>query len=57
MVKVMPDQENKLIKASSVDCLQIRCVAEERLLKKWGQADNTTMAEIREALAIVLNIE
>mgnify|MGYP002377524032 CR=1 FL=1 len=56
MVKLVPDPQNKLTKASSADCFQIRSVAEERLVKKWGQTDHATMVEIRKALSIVLSI-
>lgn len=57
MVKVEPDKNNKLTKPSSADCFQIRSVAEERCIKKLGQAGTSVMADIRKALAIVLNIE
>ncbi len=57
MVKVLPDNQNKLSKESSADCFQIRSVAEERCIKKIGQVDTHTMSDIRRSLAIVLNIE
>ena len=57
MIKVVPDKQNKLIKESSADCFQIRSVAEERCVRKLGQADIETMNRIRKALATVLNIE
>jgi mRNA interferase MazF len=57
MVKVDPDRQNKLTKASSADCFQIRSVAEERCVKRIGQVNIDTMNKIRIALATVLNIE
>jgi mRNA interferase MazF len=56
MVKISPDKDNKLSKASSADCFQIRSVAEERLVKRLGSVGVDTMHEIRNALACVLNI-
>jgi mRNA interferase MazF len=57
MVKVDPDRQNKLTKASSADCFQIRSVAEERCVKRIGQVNIDIMNKIRIALAVVLNIE
>ncbi len=57
MVKIIPDQQNKLTKDSSADCFQIRSVAEERCVKRLGQVDNDIMDKIRKAIATVLNIE
>ena len=57
MVKLIPDRQNRLTKDSSADCFQIRSIAEERCIKKFGQVDNDTMSKIRKALAVVLNIE
>lgn len=57
MIKIEPDKQNKLIKNSSADCFQIRSIAEERCVKKLGQADIETMNRIRKGLALVLNIE
>jgi mRNA interferase MazF len=57
MVKVDPDRQNKLTKASSADCFQIRSVAEERCVQRIGQVNIDIMNKIRIALAVVLNIE
>lgn len=57
MVRIVPDEQNQLSKESSADCFQIRSIAEERCVKKLGQVDNSIMANIRKALAVVLNIE
>ena len=57
MVKITPDQNNKLTKDSSADCFQIRSVAEERCYKKIGHIDIDTLAKIRKALAVVLDLD
>ena len=57
MVRIVPDEQNQLSKESSADCFQIRSIAEERCVKKLGQVDNSIMANIRIAIAVVLNIE
>ena len=57
MVKLIPNNQNKLSKESSADCFQIRSIAEERCVKKLGQIDADELEKIRKALATVLNIE
>jgi len=36
MVMVEPDKYNHLAKTSAIDLFQVRCVAEERLIRKLG---------------------
>ena len=57
MIKLNPDNDNKLTKQSAADCFQIRSIAEERCIRKLGTLDNFTMDNIRKALAIILDIE
>ena len=57
MVKIEPDNNNKLTKPPSADCFQIRSVSEQRCIKKIGEVDGNDMSNVRKALAIVLNIE
>lgn len=57
MVKIEPDKNNQLTKLSSADCFQIRSVSEQRCIKKIGEVDSDVVANIRKALATVLNIE
>lgn len=57
MVKVSPDNENKLSKESAADCFQIRSVAEERLIKRFGTTGIDVMKKVRKALILVLSIE
>jgi len=56
MIKIEPDNENNLQKTSSADCFQVRSLSEERLIKKIGRIDETTMKKIARALAKVLKI-
>jgi len=57
MVKIEANKENGLSKTSSIDCFQIRSVAEIRFLKKIGTIDNTLLNEIKKALIKVLSLE
>ncbi len=57
MVKVEPDVNNKLTKISSADCFQTRSLSEQRCIKKIGEVSNEVLANVRKALATVLNIE
>ena len=57
MVKIEVSKENGLSKTSSIDCFQIRCVAENRFLKKLGTIDDTLLNEIKKALIKVLALE
>ena len=57
MVKLPPDDTNRLSKDSSADCFQIRSVSEERLVKRIGSVSPHAMAEIRKAIMVVLSIE
>ncbi len=57
MIKINASKENGLSKTSSIDCFQIRSVAEDRFLKKIGTIDNTLLNEIKKALIKVLSLE
>ena len=57
MVKREPDRVNKLSKPSAADCFQVRSVAQERLVRKIETVDSDTMSQIRQALALVFNID
>ena len=56
MVKIEPDKTNGLFKTSSADCFQIRSLSEERLVRKLGNIDFTTLRQIQDAVAKVLNL-
>ena len=57
MVKIEANKENGLSKTSSIDCFQIKSVAEIRFLKKIGTIDNALLNEIKKALIKVLSLE
>ena len=56
MVKLSPDKKNKLTKASSADCFQVRSLSEQRFVKKIGVVDADVLEKVKEGLAIVLSI-
>ena len=56
MVKIEPDKINGLSKISSIDCFQIRSVAEDRFSKKLGMINDNILNEIKKALAKVLSL-
>jgi mRNA interferase MazF len=56
MVVVEPDAENNLSKPSVVDLFQIRCVSEERLIRKSGSLSTTLQASIHKALKVVFSL-
>ena len=56
MVVLEPDAENKLTKPSVVDLFQVRCVAEERLIRKIGLLSNQLQTSINTALKVVFGV-
>ena len=54
MLKIVPNKENGLDKKSAIDCFQIRCVAQERLVKKIGNISFDELEEIKSKIAIVV---
>ncbi len=56
MVKLNPDNQNKLKKPSSADCFQVRTLSEQRFVKKIGTIDTETFEKIKDGLAKVLSI-
>ncbi|MCX6034763.1 MAG: type II toxin-antitoxin system PemK/MazF family toxin [Chloroflexi bacterium] len=56
MVKVEPDSQNGLERASAADTFQVRSVAQERFVRKLGQVDERLMLKIVEGLGLVLEI-
>lgn len=57
MVKVDVDNENNLLKTSAADCFQVRSVDQSRLRRKTGELKEHYMGEIRNALALILDID
>lgn len=56
MVILEPDAQNMLSKTSALDLFQVRCVAEERLIRRIGQVDAESLVKARSALKIVFGI-
>lgn len=57
MVVLEPDAQNGLTKPSAVDLFQVRCVAEERLIRKFGQISITNQDAVTSALKTVFSIQ
>ncbi|MGI9069316.1 MAG: type II toxin-antitoxin system PemK/MazF family toxin [Pyrinomonadaceae bacterium] len=54
MVRLDPDNQNKLDKISAADCFQVRSVSQERFVRLVGFLPRLCMVEIEIALARVL---
>jgi len=57
MVKIVANNQSGLSKISSIDCFQIRSVADNRFLKKIGVVGDEILNEIQKAIIKVLAIE
>lgn len=56
MVICEPDSQNNLPKTSALDLFQVRCVAEERLIRCLGSIDSDTLVKVKKALKTVFGI-
>jgi mRNA interferase MazF len=56
MVVVEQDKQNNLSKKSALDLFQVRCVSEERLVRKIGELGAETLQKIKPAVKIVFGI-
>jgi mRNA interferase MazF len=56
MVKIMPSKQNGLIKASAVDCFQIRSVVVERLIAQVGSVESKIITQVQEAVNQVIGV-
>lgn len=56
MVRLDPDNQNKLDKTSAADCFQVRSVSQERFVRLVGSLPRLRMVEIEIALARVLGM-
>lgn len=56
-VSIEPDEQNCLEKKSVVDCFQIRSVSHQRFLKKIGNISEQYLYFIKQALALILDID
>ena len=57
MVKVEPDNENKLAKISALDTFQIRSISTERFIKKIGLIPPYILGEIKTAVKAVIDAD
>ena len=57
MVVCEPDSNNNLSKTSTLDLFQVRCVAEERLVRSIGCIDFATLLKVQSALKTVFGIK
>jgi len=55
MVRIKPDNNNKLSKISDADCFQVRSISELRFVKLIGRIDKDIFEQIKEGLATVLS--
>ena len=55
MVKIIPDESNKLIKVSAIDCFQIKNFSIERFRRKLGIINNMLLIEVHKAILKTLN--
>ncbi|MCD4746441.1 MAG: type II toxin-antitoxin system PemK/MazF family toxin [Bacteroidales bacterium] len=56
MVKINPNEQNKLCKISSADCFQVRSLSQQRFVKKIGKIESIVLNDIKDGLAKVLSI-
>lgn len=56
MVVIKPDNVNNLTKPSALDLFQVRCVAEQRLVKKIGEVSPQICAAAQKALKVAFGI-
>jgi mRNA interferase MazF len=54
MIRIVPDLRNGLTKESSIDCFQIRSVAEERLIKCLGRITKNEILQVQEGITKVI---
>jgi mRNA interferase MazF len=56
MLSLLPNAGNNLDKASALDLFQVRCVAEERLVRKLGEITAAELAAAQQALKRVFGL-
>ena len=57
MVRVEPDNENKLKKSSAIDTFQIRSISTKRFLRKVGSVSSLVSDEIKMAIKAVIDAD
>jgi len=54
IVKILPTEQNGLVKISAIDCFQIRSVSHERLLTLFGSVEPEIIVCVQEAITKVI---
>ena len=54
LVRMEPDNENKLMKPSAIDTFQIRSISTKRFFKKTGSVSSNVLNEIKTAIKAVI---
>lgn len=57
LVKVEPDNQNKLLKPSAADTFQIRSISTKRFLRKTGSVSPAILAQIKTAIKAVIDAD
>ncbi len=57
LVRIDPDNRNKLMKVSAADTFQIRSVSKKRFLRKIGTVSSTILDEIKTAIKAVIDTD
>jgi len=57
LVRIEPDNENKLMKRSAIDTFQIRSVSTKRFLRKTGSVSSNVLNEIKTAIKAVIDAD
>jgi len=57
LVRIEPDNENKLMKPSAIDTFQIRSVSTKRFLRKTGSVSSNILNEIKTAIKVVITAD
>ena len=55
IIKIIPDDINKLSKDSSIECFQIKSFAVDRFDKKIGEIDKLLLLQVHKTIAKTLN--
>jgi len=57
LVRIEPDNENKLMKPSAIDTFQIRSVSTKRFLRKTGSVSSNVLNKIKTAIKAVIDVD
>ena len=57
LVKIDPDNQNRLLKTSTADTFQIRSISTKRFFRKTGVLSPRVLAEIKQAIKAVIDAD